>query len=233
MTLINDDKAKELVVNSITVLQQPAATLIVSPAHSGTGAFTTNISPYGATPVDITTPSDIVLQGTISNPQGSTTVTALGGPINGTTGQLISSQTVTLTANTIGSSANRVGVQMVQYSGAPSLTATAAGNVYLDLSALNLANTSQSAVLNSGSFAGQTVDLLFQDSGSMSAYDFAVAATELDADAGVNTPVDLTFTAMGDLPVGLDHFTQGRCQPHGRRCDQGDSRQRRHRHCGQ
>ena len=91
---------------------------------------------------------------------------------------------------------------MVQYSGAPSLTATAAGNVYLDLSALNLANTSQSAMLNSGSLAGQTVDLLFQDSGSMSAYDFAVAATELDADAGVNTPVDLTFTAMGNLPVG-------------------------------
>ncbi|WP_193789043.1 hypothetical protein, partial [Zavarzinella formosa] len=201
--LLNEDPTKDLVVGDISVLNShttPKLTidaLFLPPGSS----FTTNISNTGGTPVSITSVSNIVLRGTINNAEGSVTVNAPNGSITGAGNQLISSQQVTLAGNSIGTAASRLNVQTVQWNGAPVLSANATGNIYLNLSATNMQNTDPVSV-NNATFNAPLVDLLIADSGAGSAYSLGVITGELNVDAGVSTPVDLSITATGDLPVG-------------------------------
>ena len=215
VTLTNDS-TKELVVSGINVLN-PSQKINLSVSPSAQFHATTNLSNAGGTPVTITNTSnsDILLTGIIDNSEGVTTVRNTGGNIlSGGSGQLIKTRQLVLTSTSasIGTPANPLNFELIEASfGPPTFSASAAANEYLNLSALNL--TSSPLSLSASALAAKVVSLRVQDGQQQqgnttapqaSTWNFAgvSAGTELDANAGSTTAVNLSFTSAGDLLVG-------------------------------
>ncbi|MFO0928938.1 MAG: hypothetical protein U0736_18270 [Gemmataceae bacterium] len=226
VSIINEDTSRDLIVSDVAVAVPTDAATRLTITPQGPSHFTADTTDQGGVPVRITSTSDVVLTGVIDNPSGPVTIAAPYGAITSERNrylwlpwfggssipivlpvesappsqQRIVSPQVTLTAAGIGGPSSRVSVRSVQSAGGPALTATSTGDLYLNLSAVNPLNANPPAI--AATLTGRTVDLTVQDSGAASSYAITVNAAELNADAGLATPVDLAFTAAGDLPVG-------------------------------
>src|SRR5262249_53908226 len=134
--------------------------------------------------------------------------------LSGGSGELIKTGQLTVTAaGAIGTSTNRLNVLLVQSaSEMPVVDVSALGNVYLTLSAFNL--TSNALVINSTSLTRAVIDVTILGglqqatttgpvTPQTSSYRFSdvSASTQLDVAAGASTPVDVSFTGLGDLRI--------------------------------
>ena len=144
--------SKELVIPGISVLNPNQQVNLTISANDTTNFHaTSNLTNSGGTPVTITntSSSDVLLTGTINNPEGTTTVTNAGGNIL-SSGRTSSISTLRLPpswppSGSIGTAALPVNTQLVQSSfGTPTFTASASANDYLNLSALNLTGSALS-----------------------------------------------------------------------------------------
>ena len=217
VTLTNAS-TKEFVVSDINVLNtSQQVNVTISPSDHPDFTYTTGLSNSGGTPITITNTSnsDIVLTGIIDNREGTTTVTNTGGNIlSSGSGQLIESQLVALTSTSasIGTAADPINVELIEWSfGPPTFSASAALNDYLNLSALNL--TSAALILGATELAGQTINLTIEDgeqqqgnttTTQLSTWNFngVSTGTQLNANAGNTTAVNLSFTGSGNLLIG-------------------------------
>src|SRR5262249_17948860 len=217
---VTNDSAANLVMSDVhAVNPNPQPNLHVSATDTSQFHAVTDLTSNGGTLVKVTNTraSDVRLGGVIDNALGSTTVTNSGGDIlSGGSGEQIKTGQLKLSSleGTIGTAANRLRAQMVESAlVAPVLSVTSTGNAYLNLSALNLTNNA--LTVTGTSLAAPVIDLRIQDgqqrttatgplTEQASSYNFGgvSAGTELDADAGGSTAVNLSFTSPGDVPVG-------------------------------
>ena len=192
ITVINQDTTRDLIVDDVIVTGGTGTPRLTVSPQFGTFAATTNSADAGGTPVVLTSARDVVLTGVIDNARGPVAVTAAGAIRSGAARQRIVSPGATLTAASVGAADARVNARLVPAAG-PSLTTATTGDQYLNLSAADAASVS-------GSLSGRTVDANMEDGAA--AYALAVAASELNATAGLLTPVNLSVTSAGDLNVG-------------------------------
>ncbi len=223
---IINDSPLNLVVSDIEVVNpSPSPSVSVSSPDAQGFSYTTDTSSSVGTAILIsnTSSSNIILDGSIVNPLGSTTISdanfgqTVGGSIfGGTSGQSIQTGQLTLVsaAGNIGGSGGRIDAQLVQSSsGSPSLQASAAGVDYLDISSLD--ETNDPLVVTGTALTGTTVDVRFEDGATTttgqpaptpwaSAYDLSGvdASGQLNVQAGTSTAVSVSLSGPGDLNVG-------------------------------
>ncbi|MCA9138153.1 MAG: hypothetical protein KDB00_15385, partial [Planctomycetales bacterium] len=210
VTLINDFAGRELVVDDITMFTNTSANLFVTPAHveSETEEFRTHAPEVVDSRVDILGQSNVILTGVINNTFGVTSITAETGSITRDNGpQLVLSREIDLDANSIGTIDRRV-QSLIRGSNSANdavrFTANShAGNSYLTLGYV-APSTFDPPLLSNAEVRGDIVDIRFEDRGATSSFEIGVAANELNADAGINTPINVAFTALDgrDLAVG-------------------------------
>ena len=202
----------------------------VTASDSSTFKPTTGDAPLAASQVVITDSggADIYLDGTITNPVGSTTVTDTQASIEFPTGSSVTNQIVTNSLNvsapegSIGDSGTII-AQLVQstFAGSPSLQASAPnGAVDLRVSALN--NTTNALTVNGSALVAETVNLTIGDGTSQTIAAASPTATPstynllgvtvsqvVNIQAGNSTAVTVNLTAPDYLPVGLITSAQG------------------------
>jgi hypothetical protein len=210
---IVNDSDRDLVIGDIRVLN-PSPTVIPAVVPNDPAKFqpTMDVTNAGGTAVEITNTgnSDVLLSGQIINAGGSVRVTNTGSRILGGRGHVIQTGRLVLADNggSVGMVGLRLSAQLVQSAGVtPTLDVSGTGDVYLDVSALNL--TANPLTVSSTTLSGRVIDLRLEDGQAATgpqagAYHLGgvAASGELDVDAGGGTAVTLSFTAPGDLRVG-------------------------------
>lgn len=208
---ISNASSSDLQISGIRVIN-PSPTLPAvhfDPAHSQGFTYQTGLTGSYATAINIsnTSGSTIILNGDISNPSGTTTISDaspvanIGGSIDAASNfQVIRTGELTLASQTgnIGSSDEPVNVVLVESSAlSPSFQATATqGDVYLDLSTLN--QTMGPLVVTSSALTANLVSIRITGGTSPDGGSFdldGVMASELDVDAGASTASALDHRA--------------------------------------
>ena len=167
VSIINDDPAYALVVPSINaIIAHPMANLKVNSTDQTRFNATTGFVGPTSTAISInnTVDTPVNLTGDIQNRLGSTTIDSGGDITSSGNAQAIETEQLSLMSSNgnIGSSSDPVNAELIQTaSQAPVLNASAAGGVYLSLSALNL--TSAPLVVTIPTLSGTVINLLIPD----------------------------------------------------------------------
>ena len=160
-----------LVLNNIEVTNPnlnplPPTSQLIQVTSGDSSGFQPTVDSQAATATTVrvlnTGNSDIILEGTIDNPLGATTITDTGGSIltSGSAESILTGQlALDSVSGSIGAAAQRVAATLYQTSdGTPQFQATApGGNVYLSLAAID--ETSGALQVTSSALTGKVIDL--------------------------------------------------------------------------
>ena len=172
--ILTNDSPMDFLIHDITVTNPNAAiALTIDPTLDSGFYHMVDLGAIGLTRVTITNTghSNLYLAGKINNPLGITTIKNTDTGASASTenilpqgsGQLVVTGQLTLSSasGAIGSTANRLGVELVQSSILPAtIEAGAAGPLALDITGLN---ETTSAFLGTGTVLGSTADLRIED----------------------------------------------------------------------
>jgi len=221
---ITNLSGEELDLNSISPANPDATGLVTLDAQSVSAQFDVADA---AGPTDLTivneggaAPSDVVINGLIDNPTGHTTILNSGGDIRDGASGILRSNDVTLRGDAIGSSGNRLDVELVRSAGRPTgMTVDATGDIYLDLTGRLRTTNLPDAVFATGALsAGGSIDLLLepvvqetQPIGVVNGITFSVPQEPFSGtflnhfrpDAGSATPLDPAIYADTSLAAPI------------------------------